>query len=238
MIELARSRIASGEEVNPYIAFTDLMINFVLVLVFFLAALTLLGRIGWDEIRYRDIQKEVRERINQELSGIMLHDHPLIGKPLSRVRNDPPGAQRWLIYSNQLFLPNTAQLTPDGKEKLKRLATVLIEHHKQAKIYYGEKWIEHTWRRVRIEGHTRPTQKGEQENWQLSAARAATVANVLSGCGIPSWHIAVAARGGQTPLAREYPPADPRHERVEIILEYAAPRRTALGASDTRLPTR
>lgn len=206
------------------------MINFVLVLVFFLAALTLLGRIGWDEIRYRDIQKEVRERIESELAGIMLHDHPLVIRngqsvPLSRLRNDPPGAQRWAIYSEQLFRSGTVELTPDGKEKLKKLAKVLLDHHWQVKEHYqGDEWIKHTWRRIRIEGHTRPTQKGEQEKWTLSAGRAAAVANVLSGSGIPPWHIAVAARGGQTPFARELPHSDPRHERVEIVLEYAAPK--------------
>jgi chemotaxis protein MotB len=234
---LAHLRRALSEEVNPYIGFTDLMINFVLVLVFFLSALSMLGRIGWDEIRYRDIQKEVRARIQKELKDFMLDEHPLEvrnGKhvALSRYRNDPPGAQRWVIYSERLFLADTAQLTPDGKEKLKKLATVLIRHHEETKIKYplNDEWLKHTWRRIRIEGHTRPTQVEERENWNLSAARAAAVANVLSGSGIPAWFIAVAARGGQTPFMRTLPPHDPRHERVEIILEYAAAKQAIVGS--------
>jgi chemotaxis protein MotB len=225
---MARSRSVPGEEVNPYIAFTDLMINFVLVLIFFLAALTLLGRIGWDEIRYRDIQEDVRKYFEEsQIEDIIVYnaEKPNGEKiPLSRYRNDPPGAQRWAIYSAQLFQANKAQLTPDGEKKVRELAKVLIQHHNDAKVKHGNEWLKHTWRRVRIEGHTRPTQQGKREDWQLSAARAAAVANVLSGSGIPAWHIAVAARGGQTPFMRGIPPNDPRHERVEIILEYAAPR--------------
>lgn len=231
--QVARLHSTSIDEVNPYIAFTDLMINFVLILVFFLAALTLLGRIGWDEVRYRDVQREVRERIESELSGVVLHDHPLrfgTPVPLSKFRNDPPGAQRWVIYSEQLFVPGTSRLTSEGMTKLKKLATVLIRHHEQAKRLFPEvtghekEWLKHTWRRIRVEGHTRPTQKNEPENWRLSAERAAVVANYLAASGVPAWHIAVAARGGQTPFAKELPITDPRHERVEIVLEYAVPR--------------
>lgn len=224
------------QEVNPYIAFTDLMINFVLVLVFFLAGVSLLGRIGWDEVRYRDIQKEVKARIEQQLSGVVIHDYPYGARaPLSRHRNDPPGSQRWAIFSDQLFYPNSATLTPDGIQKLRKLAAVLLEHHRVMKNMYPQdrnseekEWLNHTWRRIRIEGHTRPTLEKERENWKLSADRAVAVAEVLERSGIAPWYIAIAGRGGQTPFTNsrgpEYSPTDPRHERVEIILEYAAPR--------------
>lgn len=224
------------QELNPYIAFTDLMINFVLVLVFFLAGTALLGRIGWDEVRYRDIQKEVRRQIEEKIPGVLLHDYPYGQRePLSRYRNDPPGSQRWAIFSDQLFYPNSAVLTPDGIQKLRTLAAVLIEHHQMAKARYPDdsntvekEWLNHTWRRIRVEGHTRPTLYGQKENWKLSADRAAAVAEILEQSGIPAWHIAISGRGGQTTFTNrrrpEYFPEDPRHERVEIILEYAAPR--------------
>lgn len=224
------------QELNPYIAFTDLMINFVLVLVFFLAGISLLGRIGWDEVRYRDIQKEVKARIEEQIPGVLLHDYPYGARePLSRYRNDSPGSQRWAIFSDQLFYPNSAVLTPDGVEKLKKLAAVLLEHHRMMKEKYPEsldseekEWLNHTWRRIRIEGHTRPTLDGERENWKLSADRAVAVAEVLERSGIAPWFIAIAGRGGQSTFTNqkrpEYSPTDPRHERVEIILEYNAPR--------------
>lgn len=233
-----QSRVVE-QEVNPYIAFTDLMINFVLVLVFFLAGVSLLGRIGWDEVRYRDIQKEVKARIEERIPSVLLHDYPYGERaPLARHRNDPPGSQRWAIFSNQLFYPNSATLTPDGVQKLRELAAVLLEHHQMMRNRYPrtpnseeKEWLNHTWRRIRIEGHTRPTLSGERENWQLAADRAVAVAEVLERSGIPPWHIAVAGRGGQTPFTDprrpEYSPTDSRHERVEIILEYAAPRLTS-----------
>ena len=226
-----------SDELNPYIGFTDLMINFVLVLVFFLSATSMLGRIGWDEVRYRDIQSEVRERIQSNLRDFMFDEHPLESLdgnpiPLSRYRNDPPGAQRWVIYGDQLFFPNSERLTLYGKRKLKKLAEVLRKHHSEKESMYpaNKNWLNHTWRRIRIEGHTRPTKAGESEDWYLSAARAAAVANMLSAHGIPPWFIAVAARGGQTPFTKNLPRDDSRHERVEIILEYAAPRQVSSGS--------
>jgi chemotaxis protein MotB len=230
-------RSFNNDELNPYIGFTDLMINFVLVLVFFLSATSMLGRIGWDEVRYRDIQDEVRKSIQRNLRDFMFDEHPLESHngnpvPLSRYRNDPPGAQRWVIYGDQLFFPDSDRLTPYGKRKLKKLAEVLRKHHSEKERVYpvNKEWLNHTWRRIRVEGHTRPTKLGESEDWYLSAARAAAVANMLSAHGIPPWFIAVAARGGQTPFTKNLPRDDSRHERVEIILEYAAPRQASSGS--------
>jgi hypothetical protein len=57
---------------------------------------------------------------------------------------------------------------------------------------------------------------------------------MMGATGEPSgyylWFIAVAARGGQTPFMRTLPPHDPQHERVEIILEYAAAKQATVGS--------
>lgn len=231
------------DEVNPYIAFTDIMINFLLVMIFFVAVMTLPAQIraardllqGNDSegARYVEVQSEVRQQVEQSLPDLFLHNHPFQtdanGYPISltRYRNDPPGAQRWLVYGSQLFEPNSTQLTAEGKQRLRGFARVLREHHRQAQQQYPHpEWTKYTWRRIRIEGHNRPTRRGEKENWALAAGRAAAVAQYLQECGIPPWHVSISSRGGQTRLDSTLPPEDPRHERVEIVLEYAAFRRT------------
>jgi chemotaxis protein MotB len=207
------------DDINPYIAFTDLMINLILVLIFFIASITVLGKIGWEQVKYKDVQKEVKESIKSQLNDFIFDTYGSIS--FSQFRNDPPGAQRWVIYSQKLFEENSYKLTKDGKTKLEKLAKVLIYHHEKTKIKYGQdKYLSYTWRRIRIEGHTKPTKIGQKENWELSAMRAAIVANILTASGIPPWFISISARGGQTPFDKSLSINDPKHERVEIILEY------------------
>ncbi len=210
------------DEINPYIAFTDLMINLVLILIFFIVSISILGKVGWEQVRYKDIQEQVKKSIKNELGDFMFDIHPIYQIPMSKYRNDPPGAQRWVIYAEKIFEKDSYKLTSEGKTKLEKLANALLSHHNQMLVIYGTNdYLNHTWRRIRIEGHTKPTQIGQKENWQLSAMRAANVADILTGCGIQPWFISISARGGQTPFDKNLPPNDNKHERIEIILEYS-----------------
>ena len=199
------ARAAQHEEVtNPYVAFSDLALNLVFVLVFFVAAVLAVGQAGWDQVKYRDAQKEVQDAIrNAPLSA-----RPVILDP--KLRNDPPGAQRWAFSSRggNLFQGSTAKLTPGGVRSLTAFARALS--------------LVPQWRRIRIEGHTLPAKQDESE-WDLSARRASAVADLfVAKAGVPPYRLAVAARGNQTPFngtgsARN----DPANERVEIVVEYA-----------------
>ena len=186
---------------NPYIALADVCITLILILTFCMAASNLVGRAGWEHVRYRDMQADFanslavavpRELRPQEIDW----------------RNDPPGAQRWVFVGASLFREGSDQLTEGGYQRLEEFAFVLNEHRDK-------------WRRIRVEGHTLPPRPGEPDNWALSAARAAAVAQVLHARGhIESYYLAIAGRAGQAPL---YEQADQVHlnERVEIVLEYA-----------------
>lgn len=193
------------EEINPFIAFSDLMLNLALILVFFVVATILIGRAGWEEVRYKDAQKLVRDAVQRDLP-------PPVG-PSNPAKLDPPGAQRWVFPNESLFALGTSDLTPSGKAILGQFATILCQHP--------------DWRRIRVEGHTRPPQPGEADQWILSAERAAEVAKVLANLGrIRPYHLAVAGRAGQAPVNKAFPD-DPQNERVELLVEFVSNDTTA-----------
>lgn len=193
----------SEEPINPYIAFTDVGINLILILVFFVAAVLTIGRAGWEKIRYQEPMERFKQAVHQKVPSPI---RPTVLDP--EKRNDPPGAQRWVFAGRQLFYSGTARLTPEGASSLIHFAQILSQHRDK-------------WRRIRIEGHTIPPTPGERDDWELSAQRAAVVARVFHAEGrIPSYFLAVSGRAGQAPVdkANRWNPAN---ERVEIVIEFS-----------------
>lgn len=188
-------------ETNPYIAFSDLILNLVFVLIFFVGGILAVGQAGWEQVRYRNAQDKVVQAVREARLAVP----PLLLSPAQR--SDPPGAQRWVFRSESMFQGETSALTPQGQTVLVNFARVLRSQGVN-------------WKRVRIEGHTQTSRPNTPERWGLSAARASAVAEVfyLRG-GISPNRLAVAARGGQTPYdGKKF---DVRNERVEIVVEYA-----------------
>jgi chemotaxis protein MotB len=198
-------RARREEELNPYIAFGDLTLNLVFIMIFFLAAVLAVGQTGWEQVRFRNAQEAVRVAIEHA----SFSERPVLLDP--KLRNDPPGAQRWAFPGRrvQMFRPGTAVLTSQGRAVLLEFARALRS--------------EPRWRRIRVEGHTMPPFEGKQESWGLSALRAAAVADVLTREGrIPPWQLAVAGRGGQVRFNGDAgSPRDPVNERVEVVVEFA-----------------
>jgi chemotaxis protein MotB len=204
-------RGVSEEALNPYIALADLTINVIFVLVFMIAAILVAGEISREreESRYKKAQAAILQAITNT---------PMAARPMvlpANLRNDPPGAQRWAFAGKDtrgapLFSsPRSAVLTLRGQQSFLKFAQIL------SKKIGG-------FRRIRIEGHTLPPKFGEKDNWDLSAQRAAAVANLFATTGrIPSNYLAVAARGGQTLFnGSAGKPSDTANDRVEIIIEY------------------
>ena len=72
-----------GDEVNPYIALSDIAISVVLVVVFFVV----LDRLSLVNFKYK--------KSMQDFSQAVDHDLPLAVRPRwEHGRNDPPGVQR------------------------------------------------------------------------------------------------------------------------------------------------
>lgn len=199
------------DTLNPYIALADLTINLIFVFVFMIAAILVVGEISREREQRR--YKKAQQVVAGAVSSATLPFRPQILPP--EVRNDPPGAQRWVFSARAtrgapLFKDSTsAALTGRGQQSFLAFAQVL-------RSQIGG------FRRIRIEGHTIPPKKGDADNWALSAQRAATVANLFATEGrIPTYFLVVSARGGQVLFnGSDGRPSDPANDRVEIVIEY------------------
>lgn len=195
-------RRAPRDDLNPYVALTDTTLNVILVMVFFVATLTAVGRVSWDDVRYKDAQKAFQAAVR---TLIVAPRRPVVNV----TKNDPPGTQRWSFKSSTLFVPGRAVLSAEGQATLAQFARALQQNR-------------NTWRRIRVEGHTLPTTRRNNDRWEEATNRAAAVARYLvTKGGIEPYFLATAGRGGQDPLPG-LPVTAAEHARIEIVLEYAA----------------
>jgi len=166
-----------------------------------------LGRLGMADSAYRKAQQEFAQAVQKRLP-------PKLRPIWHRGKNDPPGVQRWVFPGRALFesqtqrdsaLNSPPRLTAGGKRALRLFALLLKEHREK-------------WRRIRVEGHTRPPMKLMSDDWELSSARAAVVSRrIVSDSRTPPWFLAVAGRAGQNPAVKVllfYRAGDPKAAEI------------------------
>ena len=138
---------------------------------------------------------------------------------LRRVLGDRPDVRivgdRFVFQSEVLFPVGSADLSAAGQQQMRELARVLIEL--SAQIPRDIAWV------LRVDGHAdRSPIRGSARfasNWELSAARAIAVAQLLIAEGLPANRVAAAAFGDTQPLDdREAPEAFARNRRIELRL--------------------
>lgn len=81
---MTRRRSIGREDLNPYVALTDTTLNIILVMVFFVAVLSAVGRVAWDDVKYKEAQKAFEQAIKRLVSK---EQRPAP----NTVKNDPPG---------------------------------------------------------------------------------------------------------------------------------------------------
>lgn len=115
------------------------------------------------------------------------------------------------IVERLLFQFGRSTLTPEGKEKLKKLC-------KPLSLISG--------REIQVVGHTDPTPIKEEfryrfpSNWELSTARASTVVRFLeSQCGVNPRLLRAAGRAHHEPMAsNDLEEGRAQNRRVEIVI--------------------
>jgi chemotaxis protein MotB len=121
---------------------------------------------------------------------------------------------RFVFQSEVLFPQGSADLTERGREEIRSLARVLTEI--TARIPRDIAWI------LRVDGHAdrQPIRSARYaSNWELSAARAIAVAQLLIAEGLPPNRVAAAAFGDTQPLdPADTPEAYARNRRIELRL--------------------
>lgn len=121
---------------------------------------------------------------------------------------------RFVFQSEVLFPTGSADLTPAGQAQLRTLSRLLNEI--AASIPPGVNWL------LRVDGHAdrNPIRSTRfATNWELSAARAIAVVNLLIEAGLPANRVAAAAFGEHQPLDEgSTPEAFARNRRIELRL--------------------
>ena len=121
---------------------------------------------------------------------------------------------RFIFQSEVLFPPASAELSPGGVAQIRQLSRVLLEI--AARIPPDVPWL------LRVDGHAdrNPIRSSRfASNWELSAARAIAVANLLMEAGLPANRVAAAAFGEHQPLDNsDAAEALARNRRIELRL--------------------
>ncbi|HEX7792065.1 MAG TPA: peptidoglycan -binding protein [Afipia sp.] len=121
---------------------------------------------------------------------------------------------RFVFQSEVFFDTGQAQLLPEGRAELDKLAAALIDLDKQIPTEIA--WV------LRVDGHTdvRPISSPQfKSNWELSSARAISVVQYLISLGVPAQRLVAAGFA-------EFQPLDPdktddayrRNRRIELKL--------------------
>lgn len=121
---------------------------------------------------------------------------------------------RFVMQSEVFFESGSADLNPEGRQQLDKIATAVREI--AADIPDEIPWV------LRVDGHTdrNPIATAQfPSNWYLSSARAIAVVNYLTSHGVPADRLVAAGFGEFHPLIEGTSPADNRrNRRIEFKL--------------------
>lgn len=121
---------------------------------------------------------------------------------------------RFVFQGEVLFAPASADLSEAGRAQVRDLARVLLDVTPQIPPEIA--WV------VRVDGHADRTPIRSARfasNWELAAARAIAVAQMLIAEGLPPNRVAATSFGDTQPIdAGENPAAYARNRRIEVRL--------------------
>jgi chemotaxis protein MotB len=121
---------------------------------------------------------------------------------------------RFVFQSEVLFPPASADLSDRGQAQIRAIARIFQDL--VALIPPDVNWV------LRVDGHAdrNPIRSGRfASNWELSAARAIAVAQLLIQEGLPATRVAATAFGDNQPLdTADTPEAHARNRRIELRL--------------------
>lgn len=137
---------------------------------------------------------------------------------LRKVLAGEPGidivGDRFVMQSDVLFPVGSADLSPDGVVQMSKIAETV--QHIAAKIPPGIDWV------LDVDGYadSQPITGGPfSSNWDLSAARAISVVNLLIKEGVPAEHLSATGFGSNHPLdPAETPTGYAKNRRIELRL--------------------
>jgi chemotaxis protein MotB len=166
-----------------------------------------------------DLGKKLNLALAAKVQELQRYRSDFFGKLREVLKNQPNikiVGDRFVFQSDVLFPVNSADLTSAGQGQIGDIATAVKSI--VSEIPSGISWM------LRVDGHadSQPITSGQyQNNWQLSAARAIAVVQLLIQDGVPADHLAATAFGDTYPI-------DPAHTAAA----YAKNRRIEFRLTD------
>jgi chemotaxis protein MotB len=167
--------------------------------------------------RIADLGQRLNVALAQRVQELSRYRSEFFGRLRTILGNRPDiriVGDRFVFQSEVFFDTGQAQLLPEGRAELDKLASALIDLDKQ--IPSEIPWV------LRVDGHTdvRPINSPIfKSNWELSSARAISVVQYLISLGVPPQRLVAAGFA-------EFQPLDPaqteeaykRNRRIELKL--------------------
>ena len=169
------------------------------------------------DVQIANLGTRLNLALTQKVEELQQYRSEFFGQ-LRQVLANQPGVQvvgdRFVFQSEVLFPPGKPDLSSSGLQQVSQLAQTLKDLAKR--IPPNVNWL------LRVDGHAdRQSVGGTQypTNWDLSAARAIKVVQLLAAEGVPPNRLAATAFGDNQPLDQANTPAAyARNRRIEIRL--------------------
>jgi chemotaxis protein MotB len=169
------------------------------------------------EARIADLGQKLNVALAEKVNELNRYRSNFFGK-LREILGDRPDIRvvgdRFVFQSEVFFDSGRADLKPEGRSELDKLAAVLLDIQKN--IPDDLAWV------LRVDGHTdiRPTTgTAFKSNWDLSAARAIAVVQYLVSKGLPPQRLVAAGFGEFQPIdTGSNDDAYRRNRRIEFKL--------------------
>jgi chemotaxis protein MotB len=170
------------------------------------------------QLQIADLGQRLNVALAQRVQELSRYRSDFFGKLRDILGNRPDihiVGDRFVFQSELFFDSGSADLRPDGRAELDKLAAALLDLEKQ--IPPEINWV------LRVDGHTdiRPvgTASPFKSNWQLSAGRAISVVQYLISKGVSPQRLVAAGFGEFQPIdPGNTPEAFSRNRRIELKL--------------------
>ncbi|MCK9918833.1 peptidoglycan -binding protein [Microbacteriaceae bacterium K1510] len=166
--------------------------------------------------RIRELGQRLNLALAERVRELSRYRSDFFGKLREILGNRPDVrivGDRFVLQSELFFDTGKADLLPEARSELDKVATALIELDKQ--IPNDIPWV------LRVDGHTdvRPITGQFKSNWDLSAARAISVVQYLIGKGVSPQRLVAAGFGEFQPIdTAKTDDAYRRNRRIEFKL--------------------
>jgi chemotaxis protein MotB len=169
------------------------------------------------QVKIADLGQRLNVALAQRVQELQRYRSDFFGR-LRQILGSRPDVRivgdRFVFQSEVFFDPGQADLKPEGRAEIDKIAAALIELEK--KIPPDIAWV------MRVDGHTdiRPIANLQfPSNWELSSARAIAVVQYMIARGVPPQRLVAAGFGEFQPLDTDKTEeAFRRNRRIELKL--------------------